>query len=98
MKVSAPLTCYYPLTPPDASAVDDSGHVRGSALRGTRGYDALVHALSLDRDSPTPNTHDDAQTRSTVDGMKLKAGTILVAPCAPGYTAADRAVRVAGQD
>jgi hypothetical protein len=94
MNTSNSTTCYYRLTPPDPATTDSTGHIKGSDLRGTRGYERLVDMLSRFQAETTPGTEDKQQMYTAVDEMKFKPGAILLAPCHPGHSATDRAIRL----
>ncbi|OZI61101.1 hypothetical protein [Bordetella genomosp. 11] len=96
MNISGTPTCYYPLTPTDKSKIDTSGHVTGDNLRNTRGYERLVEILSQDGNPSPAAPLQSREARDAVDGMKIKAGTILLAPCHQGHTAADRSLPAGG--
>jgi hypothetical protein len=93
MNTSNSTTCYYHLVPPDPTTTDSTGYIRGSDLRETRGYERLVDMLSRFQAGTTPETEDRQQVYTAVDEMKFKSGAILLAPCHPGHTAADRTIR-----
>ncbi|AOB31688.1 hypothetical protein AKI39_14825 [Bordetella sp. H567] len=91
MNVSGNPNCYYPLIPPANAGIDASGYVKGLDLQGTRGYEQLVDMLAHHQSPSSPAAAQDRKdAQAAVDQMKIKAGTVLIAPCHPGHTAADR--------
>lgn len=86
--------CYYPIRPINNVTPDANGRIRGAELKGTRTYERLVHALSVDTREPsqTPSAARIASAEAAVNGMKLPLGGTLAAPCHEGHDAADRSV------
>lgn len=97
MNVPGNPNCYYPLTPAANAELDASGYVKGHELKGTRGYERLVDMLG-DYRSPSSPDADRIEARTAVDQMKIKPGTVLIAPCHPGYTVADLSIPSGAQD
>lgn len=97
MNVPGNPNCYYPLTSPANAKLDAAGYVKGHELQGTRGYERLVHVLGDYRSPSSPDT-DRIEAQAAVDQMKIKPGTVLVAPCHPGYTVADRSIPGGARD
>jgi hypothetical protein len=86
--------CYYPVRPVHTVIPDADGKIRGSDLKGTRTYERLVHALSVDtRDtSRPPSAGRTASAEAAVNGMKLPLGSTLATSCHEGHDAGDRSV------
>lgn len=86
-------TCYYPLAPAQRGTGNDTPArpFMGSAMKGTVGYERFVHALMAPRSNfgDQPGM-DRGAAEAAVDNLRIKPGTILLAPCHPGHSEAYR--------